>query len=321
MAVVSKGSTKESTSNQIFRATRPLNLLIMALTLLLSLLLFSDTLSWQLLTHGSLLLIPVTLFIAAAGNLHNDIHDVEADRINRTSKLSTDNISRHSFIIARNIFGALGVIGGIVYGFYISSIPVILIILLSALILWIYSPWLKSQGLPGNILISLLPAFVVLLLPLAEMDTLSVLDASQFGKSVHHFFHIDTAIWFFALFACLANISREIIKDLEDIEGDRIAAYRTLATQKGRKAALLVISLFTLLLNAVIVSFAVYLYGTGLYFTALYIVLIAVWLLAWDFRNRKARQKEDYHQQSMRMKAIMALGMLGMLVLIIERQL
>lgn len=177
---------------------------------------------------GISLLILATVCIAAAGNVINDIYDTETDAINKPEKcIINKTITEQN---AYTLFIILNIIG-VVSGFYLAhrvgkSTFASIFVLISAL-LYMYSTYLKRIALIGNLVISVLIAVSILIVALFELSpTLQANNAHLHGV----FFKI---IRQYALFAFALNLLRELVKDIEDIEGDSIAGIKTLPAHVG----------------------------------------------------------------------------------------
>ena len=253
------------------------------------------TLNW----FGFLLLVLATLCIAAAGNVVNDIFDVETDTINKPEKRA------YNFFIIFNIIGV-----GI--GFYLSNLVgkngfFALFVIISAL-LYIYASYLKQILLVGNIIISILIALSIIIVGLFEL--LPVIN-TQNQETQLTFFKI---ILDYAIFAFIINFIREIAKDIEDIDGDYKAGMNTLPIAIGKERAgkiLFVLSLIPLI--AVVYYVFTYLYKQ-LIATGYFLLFIIAPLIYVSIKFFSATTKKDFHNISNMLKIIMLFGMLSLLL-------
>lgn len=226
------------------RAIRPLNLFIIVLTqylfykILLSkyipnpsdLTLSSPKLLW--------LFIAVTVIITACGYLINDVFDEEVDQLNQRNKGTEKTLLLLLYYVL--FFIGLGIAYYIAQS--INKVNLISIYIVAFVLLYLYSSHLKSTVLIGNILVALFSAFVIGILGFTEYPAISQL---QYRGELH----LKLLIGGFMLFAFALSLVRELIKDLEDQEGDKQAKITTLATKFGSKSAKglsLVLSLLTL---------------------------------------------------------------------------
>lgn len=162
-----------------------------------------------------LLLVLSTLCIAGGGYLINDVFDKNIDKINKPERVIID---KHiSEAAAYNFYIVLNVIG-VGIGFYLSNHigkpGFSTIFILIAATLYLYAMSLKKSLLVGNILIASMLAISVLIVGI--FDLLPIITQEN-QLSLGNLFKI---IIDYAIFAFLINLIREIIKDMEDIEGD-----------------------------------------------------------------------------------------------------
>jgi len=152
--------------------------------------------------------------IAAAGNVINDVYDVAIDRINRPARpLPSGRVS----IVHAGVWGAILFMAGIIVAFSISpSLGWIAVIV--SILLWSYSHKLKKMPFIGNVVVSVCGglAFIYGAVAVSEL---------KYGI-------------YPAVFAGLIHLSREIIKDIEDMPGDRAVLAKTLPLMIGEPAAL-----------------------------------------------------------------------------------
>lgn len=182
------------------------------------------------------LLVLSTVMIAAAGYIINDYFDVKMDKINKPEKVVIDKgIKRRVAMGAHIVITTLAVAIAVGVSYVTKIWKPSLIFILAPLVLWLYSTTFKKQLLTGNIIIALLSAFVPLIvafyeLPLIE-EKYKFLTSPEFSDYISYrtglkgsfaisFSHIHNYIYGFAFFAFITTIIREIIKDIEDYDGD-----------------------------------------------------------------------------------------------------
>lgn len=265
----------------------------------------SITLNW----FGFSLLVLATVSLAAAGNVINDVFDVETDMVNKPEKvLVGKTISEKT---AYNLFIVLNVIG-VGIGFYLSNLIgrsgfSALFIIVSAL-LYIYASYLKQMVLVGNLVISLLVAFSIVIVGLYELLP-AITPENQLTQTTFFEILLD-----YAKFAFLINFIREIAKDLEDIDGDHKAGMNTLPIAIGRERASKV--LFALLFIPVL-GVAYYVLE-NLYKHQLaigyFLVLVIGPLIYLCIKAFSAKTKKDFHHISQILKLVMLFGMLSLLL-------
>ncbi len=256
------------------------------------------------------LLVMATVCIAAGGNIINDIYDVEIDKINKPNKvLIGKSITERS---ATRLYIILNVIG-VGIGFYLSNTIekpgfAALFIILSAL-LYIYASYLKGVLIIGNLIISALVAMSLIIVGLFDLLP-AITPQNQVGQSAVFRIVLD-----FALFAFFINFIREIVKDLQDINGDKKGGINTLAIVIGRKRTILVISILGMfLLFGVILYMYEHLYDKQ--FVMLYFLFgIVAPLLYFCIKAWSAKSSKNYAHLSILLKMVMFTGMCSILLL------
>ena len=255
------------------------------------------------------LLILATICLAAAGNIINDINDVAIDKVNKPSKVIIGK--KISEKTAYNLFVFFNIIG-VGIGFYLSntinkSVFATLFILISAL-LYLYATYLKALPLIGNIVISSLVALSLIIVGL--FDLLPAINSiNQEYQSLAFSMVLN-----YAFFAFIINLIREIVKDIEDINGDKNGGLNTLPIAIGRKrASYIAFGLGILTLFATIYYIYVHLYNFTIAIVYFLLLIIAP-LLYFCTKIWDAKDKSDYHFLSKLLKIIMLLGMCSILL-------
>ncbi len=253
--------------------------------------LLSPGVRWhRVLEPGFLALTLSTVCIAAAGYIINDYYDVKIDAINKPDRLLVGRIiRRRQAMFAHLVLSVVGVlIGGLLL------VPVGLINLGAALLLWGYSARLKKLPLIGNIAIGLLSASMLLVVAVYN----DVLNKTTLG---------------YALFALLISLIREIIKDIEDMKGDASFECRTLPIVLGMRGAKYVLYPLIIAFLALLVASVAH-PATPLLFDAYMLALVlgpSIWMV---MKLARADKKADFSYLSSLNKIIMLLGILSMLL-------
>lgn len=254
-------------------------------------------------TFGFVLLVIATVCIAAAGNIINDIYDVEIDKINKlNSVLIGKKISERT---ANRLFIVLNVIG-VAIGFYLSNSVgkpgfAGLFIVFSAL-LYLYSSYLKGMLIIGNLLISFLVAMSLIIVGL--FDLLPLINAeNQASQSA-----IFKIVLHFSLFAFFINLIREIVKDLQDINGDKKGGMNTLAIAIGRKRTVMIVFMLGVFLTLSIVFYMYeYVYDEQILLLYFLFAIVAP-LLYFCIKSYSAETTKEFAFLSTLLKIIMLLG-------------
>lgn len=247
-----------------------------------------------------------TICIAAAGNIINDIYDVETDEINNPEKVIIGKkISEKSGF---NIYITLSIIG-VGIGFYLSNIIErpgfsAIFIIISAL-LYLYSTYLKNIIVAGNLLVSSLVAMVILILGLYDLLP-AITPQNRATQAVIFSILLD-----YALFAFLINWLREMVKDQEDIKGDYNTGRNSISIVLGKDRANKVIAAIALIPIFLIVYYInTYLYE-NIYAVCYTLILIVGPLLYFLMKILSAKTNKNYKHLSTTLKLIMVFGLLS----------
>jgi len=188
--------------------TRPINSFVAGLAAIVAYLIDTGTVIPE-----SLLLFFIVALITAAGNVINDFFDAEIDAINRPDRpIPSGAVSRGD---ARR-FAVTLFLAGILVSFFTNSLC-IGIAIFNTLLLIAYAAKLKSTPLIGNIVVAYISASIFLF-----GGALNGLDGLIRIIPI-------AAITFFAM------LSRELLKDAEDVEGDRAGGADTVPIRIGIK--------------------------------------------------------------------------------------
>jgi len=281
--------------------------------------LFTNVLPWWILV---LLMLSIVL-IAAGGYAINDYFDVKIDRINRPDKVVvTTEISKQEAIRFHQVLTIIGVAIGLAVAWWCRSWVVALVMILVPGLLWFYSSSYKRQFVIGNLIISLLSALPTLLIAIVNIGRLQHLygDIMDYSSIPH-----DLYSWLggFALFAFLTTLMREMMKDMEDIEGDRELECHTLPVRIGEWGTKWIISIIALLTIGILIWIGYFLLpyphgwstlsGRYIAFGIITPLIGSLWLM-WA-----AKIPSDYHTAQSVMKFVMLMGILYSFV--IERSL
>ncbi|MEO5645812.1 MAG: geranylgeranylglycerol-phosphate geranylgeranyltransferase [Bacteroidia bacterium] len=257
------------------------------------------------------LLVLSTVMIGAAGYIINDYFDVRIDGVNRPdTNVVGKGIKRRVAMgahMAINFIGAgLGIYLSWKYNFF--RVGSFLFITAPAL-LWFYSTNLKRQFLIGNLVIALLSGIVPMVVVLFEIPNIyrafpEFVSGGYLNLS--DVLHITQII---ALFAFVITLLREIIKDVEDYEGDMEYGCKTMPIVIGIARTKIVLAGISGIVIAGIgwlqyLQFEAEEWSSLIYFT----ILLQLPLLYLANRVLNAKGKKDWHFCSVLVKIIMVAG-------------
>jgi len=172
-----------------------------------------------------LLMILFTILIAGAGNAINDYFDVKADRINRPERQVIEKtIKKRWAIIIHWGFNLIALVISVYLSIRLHSWFYVFIHLFATTLLWVYSIFLKRVYFISNLSIS----FLVALVPILGYKTMLDLNVLTIDM------RFPTLL---ILGAFITNLTREIIKDIQDMEGDQKTHVKSIAIVSGKNIA------------------------------------------------------------------------------------
>lgn len=253
------------------------------------------------------LLVLSTVLIAAAGYIINDYFDVKTDLINHPETVVIDRvIKRRWAMVLHIVFSSVGLLLGIGIALQCHSLRLILFQLIAIILLWFYSTDFKKQLLVGNIVVSLLTASIPMM---PWIYHFYYQKAVQSATGVSREALVISAI--FSAFAFLTSFAREIIKDMEDYQGDVQTGCRTMPIGWGMitsKVFTFFLVLITIgLLGFVEVKLLQYHNVNMLVYVALLLILpliILEWLVI------RAATSKNFKMASLLLKFIMLFGII-----------
>jgi 4-hydroxybenzoate polyprenyltransferase len=254
------------------------------------------------------LLMSASVCIAAAGYIINDYFDVEIDQINKSSKVIIGKfISRRSAILFHVLLSLTGLFLSIYVGYelHIIYIPLFNFVAIGSLV--IYSTTFKKKLLIGNIIISLLTAWVLLVLVVAvypvTVSTSEIVWQNLLRISV-----------VYAGFAFIVSMIREVIKDMEDIEGDKKFGATTMPITWGLTASKIFAAAWIFVLAGFLIILQIYFFQLGWSLLMIYSVIVIIVPLMWVLKKLfEATTSIQFHRLSSVMKWIMLGGIISMI--------
>jgi len=260
-------------------------------------------------TIGILTLVLSTVLIAAGGYIINDIYDMETDAVNKPEKVIVGK--KISEDLANKLYVLFTVIG-VGLGFYLSHLvgrpPFFGLFVIIAALLYVYASYLKQIAIVGNIIVSIIVAFSLLIVGVFELIPATTIQNESVQSTMLE------VLTDFAIFAFLINFIREIIKDIQDLDGDHKAGMQTLPILFGKERT----SKITMGLTILTIGIIVYYITTFLFMhtTAIAYFLITVVgpLIYAAIKMFTAKKNSDFKHISFVLKLVMVTGMLAMLL-------
>ncbi|WP_394758150.1 geranylgeranylglycerol-phosphate geranylgeranyltransferase [Flavobacterium sp.] len=256
------------------------------------------------------LLIISTICIAAGGYIINDIMDQDADSENKPKKVIVGKTVTEG--LAYNLYVAFTVIG-VGIGFYLSRVIMrpnfVTVFILCAALLYIYATNFKQILILKNVIVAFLLAFSILIINL-----FMIFPATDYTnrEQMHPVFSV---LIDFSIIAFILNFIREIVKDLEDLIGDKNQGMQTLPVVFGtsKTSKLVFVLSFVPIIS---ILYYVYNYLFQLQYATIYILGFLVGpLLYFMIKIWSAETKKDFHHLSTILKLVIFFGIISIAVI------
>lgn len=305
--------------NSYFKLVRYKNLIVIFLITFLTKYSFLDsfisnsTLSFY---HFILLVLSVVLF-SASGYIINDILDQKTDAINRPNrcivgvKISKTRCWSLFFLLSSiglvsSFFLAIILLNNFQYFLFLTS-PLLLFVL--------YSYYLKKIAFIGNLSIAICAAWIIILISIINTENVVHTSFSHAITGLFDYLNAVAFIIYYSFFAFVTTLIREIIKDIEDIDGDFNIGLRTLPVLIGRKRTRNVVNLLSILSIISLVFFISLFFEENYIFFSIYnIIFIAIPSIYFTYILWNSESKQEFSFLSRLLKLIMIFGILSMVI-------
>ena len=253
-----------------------------------------------------------SVLIAAAGYIINDYFDLNIDKINRPGKIVVEKvIKRRWAIIWHWILSLAGVVIGFYVGWRCGALWIGFANAACVTALWFYSTTFKRKILSGNIIISLLTAWVVLVIGFITHYRL-VMNVELYGYLFQS--KLLRFTFLYAGFAFIICLIREVVKDIEDMEGDAKYGCRTMPIVWGVNVSKVFAGTWLSVICAGLIIVFAYILQFRWWMAAAYCALLIIApLMKILIGLYRARSTADYHELSKWIKLVMFTGILSML--------
>ncbi|MBC8033085.1 MAG: geranylgeranylglycerol-phosphate geranylgeranyltransferase [Chitinophagaceae bacterium] len=252
-----------------------------------------------------------SVLIAAAGYIINDYFDLNIDQVNKPRLIVVQKIIRRRWAIVWHLsLSGAGILAALFVSWKINNYVLFFANIVCVLLLWFYSTTFKKKLLLGNVIISLLTAWVIMVLYTCELNVFS-LDDPAYQHAIKRIFKFAVI---YAGFAFIVSLVREAIKDIEDMEGDQRYGCRTMPIVWGVQASKIYSSIWLVVVILSLVILQVYAVMLSWWLGVLYSVLLILLPLVKIFGDLyKAQKVRDFHLISSLIKLVMLTGILSML--------
>lgn len=253
-------------------------------------------------------LIIASVFIAAAGYIINDYFDLNIDIVNKPEKNVLNTIINRRWAILLHVVLSLAGIVATALAVSFAKWYLIIANIVCVILLWFYSTSFKRQLLIGNVVISLLTAWTILILFFAQVSFISAFNSHN--PITIKFFRLS---FLYAGFAFVISLIREAIKDIEDRKGDEHYGCNTLPIYAGIRATKIYIGIWIIVLIASLIILQLYILQFGWLFAVIYSIALIISPLFYLLSCLlKANTTKSFTKLSAQTKLIMLAGILSM---------
>ena len=258
-----------------------------------------------------ILLVIATVCIAAGGYVINNIMDQDTDEIakpqNRVVGVSISETVAYNWYIGLTIVGV-----GI--GFYLSNViykPTFAsMFILVATLLYMYATSFKQIPVLGNVVVALMLSTSIIIIGL--FDILPAIDVDNRFRMKEAF----DILMHYAIFAFIINLIREIVKDMEDMDGDYQSGINSLPIAIGVQKTKIIVGVLTV----ISIGILAYYVNSNLFeldYVVYYAMILIVGpLIYFGVKLLNAATKKEFHHLSLVLKIILFFGILSVAVIV-----
>lgn len=264
-----------------------------------------------------ILLVLASVFIAAAGNIINDYFDINIDIINKPDKVLLGKIISRRWALAWHLI--LSIAGVLLTAIAVNPFArwyIVFANIACVILLWLYSARFKKDVLIGNIIVSVLTAWTILIIFFSKhsfADAFNDVDIRQLKL-------FRFAI-LYAGFAFIISLIREAVKDIEDMAGDAKYGCRTMPISWGVNATKVYVAVWLTILIIMLLVIQFYILQFKWWLAVIYSVIFIIMPLLNIFRRLPvAASTTDYNRLSSLTKGVMLTGILSMILFYIYLQ-
>ncbi len=252
------------------------------------------------------------VFIAAAGYIINDYFDLNIDQINKPNKVVVAKIiSRRWVLLWHIILSVLAIAMSIWVDINSNNTAIAgIAAFTSVVLLFFYSSSFKKKFLIGNIIVAAITAWVIVLLTWCEANHFVLLIKYQTGLNQNRLMKLTVL---YTGFAFIISLIREVVKDMEDIDGDRKYNCKTMPIIWGINATKVFVAVWLIVLIGALLLSQIYVIQYGWWISIAYSFITMIAPLCWIFKKLfSAQTQQDFNKLSTAIKLVMLGGILSM---------
>jgi 4-hydroxybenzoate polyprenyltransferase len=272
-----------------------------------------QNISLSLATWQYYLLVLSTVLIAGGGYIINNIMDQDSDLENKPEAVVVGKSISET--VAYNLYTIFTFIG-VCIGFYLSRVVLrpsfVIVFILAAATLYIYATSLKQIMIVGNIVVALLLSFSIIVIGLFEIFPATYDDNRAQMRLVF------SVLFDFATIAFMINLIREIVKDIQDVNGDYNQGLHTLPIVLGVSRTARIVFGLTIIPIVCILHY-VYNYLFQLQYATIYILMFILGpLFYFLIKIWNAKTPKEFKHLSTVLKLVILFGIISIAVVSIN---
>lgn len=262
--------------------------------------------------HHFFLIVSSYIFIAAAGYIINDYFDLNIDLVNKPGKVFiTNGISKRQALTWYGGLNLLAIAGSVYVDMNSATQAGGISAMVCILLLFFYSKIWKKRFLIGNVLVAAITAWSITVLAILE-DNLKWPAAAQYLTFNLNKIFLLTILY--TAFAFIVSLIREVVKDMEDVNGDSQYGCRTMPIVWGLSACRVFVAMWLVVLILMLIVTGIFLSTSLWWLFIIYALVFILFPLLSILRNLfHAQNAADYNRISKHIKLVMLTGILSML--------
>ncbi|MEJ2594262.1 MAG: geranylgeranylglycerol-phosphate geranylgeranyltransferase [bacterium] len=264
------------------------------------------------------ILVVATLLVTTGGYVINDLFDLEADRINKPGKnLVGTKFSVASIQTIYWILTLLGVLAGAWLSWSVGRLGASLIFFFSAGLLWFYSERYQCMPLVGNLVVAFLSALSFYIVWIFQFLALKT-EPYIFTYAQGSFPLVSRFMLIYGGFAFFVSLLREIVKDVEDREGDERFGCGTMVVVWGLKASRIAAAIVSGLCLAGTILVLIFFLEARFYYLFGYFIAIGLLFVYAFALVLSGKKRSDFKRLSVFIKLLMVVGIASMVLVYFE---
>lgn len=255
------------------------------------------------------MLVLASVFIAAAGYIINDYFDINIDEVNKPDRMVVGKYISRRWAIAWHFMLSISGIALTMLALPLRQWYLVLANIFCVALLWFYSTTFKRKLLIGNIVISILTSWTILIIFFSKVSVTDALLPQHHSQP-----KLFRFAFLYAGFAFIISLIREAIKDIEDMRGDARYGCRTMPIVWGTNTTKMYTTVWLIILIVILSIVQVYVLQFRWWWAVGYCILvIIVPLIDMLVKLFRANSTKQYHRLSNEAKVVMLTGILSML--------